>query len=445
MSRTILLLLLASRSRRLQQTNTGSLESKPITTIDPTTAATITGTVHFEGAVPATAKIDMSNDPDCGAKLASSENLLVDHGNLANVFVYVKDGLGDRGFAPPQTPVTIDQRGCRLRPACARRHDRAARPRPQLRHHHPQRPSPGPRQSSVERLATCPTRSRWPRPSPNPKSCSRSTATSTPGCTCTSTSSTTPSTPSTGPDGRFELKGLPPGDYTVAAVHEQLGEANHQKSQFAPKETKQAVLSLSMRSSVGVSRAQRQKSLPAVLSATRARRGLGPSGRCIPSQRMLRDTRDRWLCARWRRCSALAMFDASLTCCTPKPLEEFFGASASSALAIAAAIGFAATRLEKSRRSSARSGCIPTQFSSPFAFSLLLGTPRGTAFAPRRAAAATALGSAIRIRWLSPLTLIRVACRRLLSYPDRTASSAPLGYSAGAQLGPIRRSASDGC
>ena len=91
-------------------------KSKPITTIDPTTAATITGTVHFEGAVPAAAKIDMSNDPDCGAKLASSENLIVDHGNLANVFVYVKDGLGDRGFAPPQTPVTIDQRGCRYVP-----------------------------------------------------------------------------------------------------------------------------------------------------------------------------------------------------------------------------------------------------------------------------------------------------------------------------------------
>ena len=43
----------------------------------------------------------------------------------------------------------------------------------------------------------------------------------------------------TGPDGRFELKGLPPGDYTIAAVHEQLGEQT-MKITVGPKETKQA-------------------------------------------------------------------------------------------------------------------------------------------------------------------------------------------------------------
>ena len=43
----------------------------------------------------------------------------------------------------------------------------------------------------------------------------------------------------TGPDGRFELKGLPPGDYTIAAVHEQLGEQT-MRITVAPKETKQA-------------------------------------------------------------------------------------------------------------------------------------------------------------------------------------------------------------
>jgi plastocyanin len=31
---------------------------------------------------------------------------------LQNVFVYVKDGLGDRTFVSPQTPVVLDQDGC---------------------------------------------------------------------------------------------------------------------------------------------------------------------------------------------------------------------------------------------------------------------------------------------------------------------------------------------
>jgi hypothetical protein len=42
----------------------------------------------------------------------------------------------------------------------------------------------------------------------------------------------------TGPDGHFEINGLPPGDYTIAAIHEQLGEQT-MKITVAPKEAKQ--------------------------------------------------------------------------------------------------------------------------------------------------------------------------------------------------------------
>ena len=42
---------------------------------------------------------------------------LVGPGNgLQNVFVYVKDGLGDRTFTAPPTPVVLDQRGCKYMP-----------------------------------------------------------------------------------------------------------------------------------------------------------------------------------------------------------------------------------------------------------------------------------------------------------------------------------------
>jgi len=37
--------------------------------------------------------------------------------------------------------------------------------------------------------------------------------------------------------GKYEIKGLPPGDYTIAFVHEKLGEQD-QKVTVAPKETK---------------------------------------------------------------------------------------------------------------------------------------------------------------------------------------------------------------
>jgi plastocyanin len=60
----------------------------------------------------------MSSDPLCmpeGPTL--SEVVLVGPGNgLQNVFVYVKDGLGDRTFQAPTTPVVLDQQGCKYMP-----------------------------------------------------------------------------------------------------------------------------------------------------------------------------------------------------------------------------------------------------------------------------------------------------------------------------------------
>jgi hypothetical protein len=41
----------------------------------------------------------------------------------------------------------------------------------------------------------------------------------------------------TGPDGKFEIKGLPPGDYTLAFVQEKLG-TQQQKVTLAAKDSK---------------------------------------------------------------------------------------------------------------------------------------------------------------------------------------------------------------
>jgi plastocyanin len=45
-----------------------------------------------------------------------------------------------------------------------------------------------------------------------------------------------------GPDGTFEIKKLPPGEYTIAAVHEKFGEQT-MKVKVGPKETAKAAFS----------------------------------------------------------------------------------------------------------------------------------------------------------------------------------------------------------
>src|SRR5258708_7071709 len=71
------------------------------TPIDPATAASISGTVKFDGAAPKPAKIDMSQDPNCAGS-NTAENIVVSGGHLENVFIYVKEGLGNRAFDVPK-------------------------------------------------------------------------------------------------------------------------------------------------------------------------------------------------------------------------------------------------------------------------------------------------------------------------------------------------------
>jgi plastocyanin len=84
----------------------------------PIGASVISGTVKLEGTPPEARVIRMTSDPLCmpeGPTL--SEVVLVGPGNgLQNVFVYVKDGLGDRTFTAPATPVVLDQKGCKYMP-----------------------------------------------------------------------------------------------------------------------------------------------------------------------------------------------------------------------------------------------------------------------------------------------------------------------------------------
>ena len=87
--------------------------------VDESKAATLAGRVAFEGTVPENAPVKMGGDPYCvtqnpnGAHL---ERFDVTDGGLNNVFVYVKDGLGNYYFDTPTEPVKLDQQGCRYHP-----------------------------------------------------------------------------------------------------------------------------------------------------------------------------------------------------------------------------------------------------------------------------------------------------------------------------------------
>ena len=96
--------------------------SHSVTPLDPAATGTITGTVTFAGPPPAMKPVALGGDPQCaiqhqGPVLAG--DALVHDGKVQNAFVYVKDGLGTRTFAVPETPVTVDQVGCLYQPHVA--------------------------------------------------------------------------------------------------------------------------------------------------------------------------------------------------------------------------------------------------------------------------------------------------------------------------------------
>lgn len=107
--------LLAGCSQPPKQT-AASPTPPPYFQADPGTAGTITGKITYTGKKPLSKKVDMDGDPQC-AKLhpggmADDRIAVYSNGTLANVFVYIKQGLEDKQFAPPIEPVVIDQKGC---------------------------------------------------------------------------------------------------------------------------------------------------------------------------------------------------------------------------------------------------------------------------------------------------------------------------------------------
>ncbi len=86
---------------------------------DVSTAGNVSGSVMFEGTAPPPEVLDMASEADCAAQYQGDPSVsYVDasNGNLADVFVYVREGLEGMDFPVATGAVVLDQQGCQYRP-----------------------------------------------------------------------------------------------------------------------------------------------------------------------------------------------------------------------------------------------------------------------------------------------------------------------------------------
>jgi plastocyanin len=199
----------------------------PVVSAGPADAsgASLTGAVKFEGSALKAARIDMSSDPNCAKAHptpATTEDLVIGgNGALANVVVYVADGLGDRTFEPPQQAAEIEQKGCQYKP-----HVLAMQTSQKLNVVNSD--------PTTHNIHPMPNNNReWnksqPHGMPVEETFTREEITIPVKCNIHPWMHAYiavfkhPYFAVTDKDGSFDLKNLPPGTYTIKAWHEKLG------------------------------------------------------------------------------------------------------------------------------------------------------------------------------------------------------------------------------
>ena len=223
----LLLALAAGCSRQEAPQRTAPADAKRV---DPATAGNVAGRVAIEGPVPANAPIKLGADPACaGAHTggATLDTWVSEDGGLGNVFVYVKDGLGKYSFDVPTEPVRLDQAGCMYKP-----HVFGIRVSQNLEIVNSDTTA-----HNVHALPTANREFNFSQPITNQRDTRAFTVPEVMvrfKCDMHNWMSAYagvldhPYFAVSAPGGTFELKGLPPGIYTIEAWHEKLGTQTRQ-------------------------------------------------------------------------------------------------------------------------------------------------------------------------------------------------------------------------
>jgi plastocyanin len=206
--------------------------------IDASTAGAIAGVVTLKGLPPKMKSLDMTADPGCPTAPQPAEVVVANGGKLGNVFVYVKEGLPQGSFAVPSEPVVLDQKGCRYNP-----HMLGIMAGQQLKvtntdtadHNIHDMPNKNPAFNESQMPTDKPISKTFATPEMMiPVQCNQH-----PWMRAYINVMTSPYFAVSAADGSYEIKNLPPGEYTLAAVHEKFGEQT-MKVKVGPKESVKA-------------------------------------------------------------------------------------------------------------------------------------------------------------------------------------------------------------
>ncbi|MEJ7606674.1 MAG: hypothetical protein WKF37_10490 [Bryobacteraceae bacterium] len=214
----MLVLLLAGCTRKDEVTSYFKADAK--------TAGLLKGRAVFVGKRPALRTVDLDQDPDCvrahGKRVVADESFVESNSGLANVFVYIKSGLEGKAFEPPKAAVPIDQKRCWFQPRIigiqTSQSLRVSNSDPVTHNIHPMAQINREWNQSQSQGASPLSRRFTRREIMIPVKCNiHGWMRAFIGVV------EHPYFAVTGREGAFEIKDVPPGDYTLAAWHEKLG------------------------------------------------------------------------------------------------------------------------------------------------------------------------------------------------------------------------------